>query len=334
MSSRINWAFIGCGNVVKYKSGGAFNIPGISSIEAVFSRNERNAKSVSSMFQATNYFTSVEELLSDNSINAVYIATPPGSHLKNALSCCRANKPVYIEKPLARNLTEANTIVNSFKESHIPIYVAHYYRAQPKFKFIKDQIQKNVIGIPEVVHFCLERYYEPLPWHYKPEISGGGRFFDIAPHSLDIIQNLFGKFFDIHGNACNYNSKYQVEDVVMMTFMTESGVACSANYFLNSNCKQDKMVIIGSKGKMSFSVHDNSNVIIENSDGLKTYSFVAPTWEEQYMIKEVTDALKGKKNLAVSGEESLNIIAAMDIALCEFYHGRNDNFWERPNTWG
>lgn len=286
------------------------------------------------MFHASHYFTSVDELLADNSIDAVYIATPPGMHLNNALSCCQANKPVYIEKPLARNLTEAKKIINSFRENHIPIYIAHYYRTQPKFKFIKEQIKRKAIGIPSAVHFCLERYYEPLAWHYKPEISGGGRFFDIAPHSLDIIQNLFGNFFNINSIACNYNNEYQVEDVVTMTFMTESGVTCSANYFLNSNCKQDKMVIKGSKGKMSFSVHDNQSVLIESDDGIKTYSFVEPIWEEQYMIQEVINALKGKENIAVSGEEALNIMDAMDIALCDYYHGRNDNFWDRPNTWG
>lgn len=330
----VSWGFIGCGNVVKNKSGGAFNSVDGSSICAVYSRSEESAKYVSSMFQVPYWYTSVGELLSNKSVSAVYIATPPGLHLKHALACCQASKPIYIEKPFARNVKEAEIIVDTFRKNNIPVYVAHYFRAQPRFRFVKEILSKKVIGDPVNMSFSLERQYEPLNWHYTPKLSGGGRFYDIAPHSLDLIQYLFGRFVDIYGFARNCNKNYQVEDTVMITFETESGVAGTANYNLQSNCKKDEMIILGTSGKLSFSVHNGEDVRVETATGIKIYSFAKPLWDAHYMVQEVVNALLGKDNHALTGEEALNTMKAMDAVLQDFYHGRDDCFWERPNTWG
>lgn len=301
MNDKVNWGIIGCGNVVKNKSG-AFNLVNGNSISAVYGRQASKAEYVSSMFQIPKWYTSVNDLLLDKDVNAVYIATPPGLHLEHALACCEADKPVYIEKPFARNLKESQIIVNAFKAKGIPIYAAHYFRAQPKFRFVRDVISNKVIGSPVAVSFFLERKYEPLNWHYDPKLSGGGRFFDIAPHSLDLMQCLFGKFVDVHSRVSNCRKDHQVEDIVMVTFKTETGIIGSANYFLQSNRKQDKMIVFGTEENLEFSIHHGQDVAVTSAKGTEVHSFTTPQWDEQYMIQEVVNALLGKENQAVPGE--------------------------------
>ena len=98
----IKWGFIGCGNVVENKSGPSFNTAENSSIYAVMRRDIEKAESSAKKLGATKWYNTVDNLVNDEEVNAVYIATPPGLHLEQAIKCCKAKKPTYIEKPFAR----------------------------------------------------------------------------------------------------------------------------------------------------------------------------------------------------------------------------------------
>ena len=134
----IKWGFIGCGNVVENKSGPAFNTTKNSCVYAVMRRDINKAKESAEKLGAKKWYDSVDNLLEDDEIDAVYIATPPGLHFKQAIKCCKAKKPTYIEKPFARNYEEALQITKMFEDAGVPLYVAHYRRALPKFLKIKE----------------------------------------------------------------------------------------------------------------------------------------------------------------------------------------------------
>ena len=142
----IQWGLIGCGNVVEKKSGPAFNDMPKSSICAVMRRDVLKAKASAEKLGAKKWYNNIDELLADKEINAIYIATPPGLHLEQAIKCCKAKKPTYIEKPFARNYQEALQITKMFEEEGIPLYVAHYRRALPKFIKIKEILQSGKLG--------------------------------------------------------------------------------------------------------------------------------------------------------------------------------------------
>ena len=224
----IKWGFIGCGNVVENKSGPAFNTTKNSSVYAIMRRNIVNAKESAKKLKAKNWYNNLDDLLADNEVNAVYIATPPGLHLEQAVKCCKAKKPTYIEKPFARNYKEALQIKKMFEKARVPLYIAHYRRALPKFIKIKELLEEGKIGKVCEVDFRLNRKYNydeiHNTWLYNTEISGGGKFYDIAPHSIDIMVYFFGKFTEINGLSTNNNKEYDVEDIVVMSFKTEKGI--------------------------------------------------------------------------------------------------------------
>lgn len=334
MMQQVRWGIIGCGNVVKKKSGKAFVLADGSGVAAVCSRTGRHAEQTAKELGAKRWYISAEELLTDPEVDAVYIATPPGLHLEHALSCCEAGKPVYLEKPFARSFREAVQITEAFEQKALPLFVAHYYRAHPRFRFLKEKLQEGVIGKPVSVRLSVERKYEQSAWHHIPELSGGGKFYDIAPHSLDILQYLLGGFQEIQGYAGNAGGREQTEDTVVMAFRTEQGVLGTADYMLDSAHKCDEAVIHGTEGQVSFSIHGERTLIFETKEGVETIRFEEEAWQEQAMVQEVVNALRGKEHMAVTGREALNVMQAMDQALWEYYGGRNDAFWERPDTWG
>ncbi len=91
----VRWGMIGCGSVTERKSGPAFwQVPG-SSLEMVMARRETQAADYCERHGVKRYTTSAERLVNDDRVDAVYVATPPDSHLEYALMAAKAGKPVW-----------------------------------------------------------------------------------------------------------------------------------------------------------------------------------------------------------------------------------------------
>ena len=93
-----------------------------------------------------NNTTDYLEILNDENIYAVYIATPPNMHHFYTLEAAKHGKAVYVEKPMAISVLECEEMVEVCKENNVLLFVAYYRKEQEKFKKIKELIEKNEIG--------------------------------------------------------------------------------------------------------------------------------------------------------------------------------------------
>ena len=185
----IQWGFIGCGAVTEKKSGPAFNKVQGSKVVAVMRRDIEKAKDYAIRHDVKKYYSDADELINDPEVNAIYIATPPGSHFKYAEAAMRAGKPVYIEKPMASSYNECIEINKVSEETGIPCFVAYYRRTLPYFLKVKQLIDEGALGEISTVQisFAIPPYAtdydrENLPWRVKKEIAGAGYFYDLASH--------------------------------------------------------------------------------------------------------------------------------------------------------
>ena len=136
--SAVRWGIIGCGNVTEYKSGPAFQKIRNSELVAVMRRNGKLARNYAYRHHVPKWYDDADKLIDDPDINAVYIATPPSSHLEYALRLIKAGKPVYVEKPMARSFAECQQMLQASATADIPLFVAYYRRALPRFLKIKE----------------------------------------------------------------------------------------------------------------------------------------------------------------------------------------------------
>ena len=226
----LKWGFIGCGEVTEKKSGPAFSeVPG-STVEAVMSRSEKNARRYAEKHGIGKWYTDAQEIIDDPDINAIYIATPPSSHATFAIMAMKAGKPVYVEKPLAANYEDCSRINRVSEETRVPCFVAYYRRYLPYFQKVKQIITDGTIGnvMNVQIRFAVPprdldySHPENLPWRLQPDIAGGGYFYDLAPHQLDLLQDMFGVIVDADGICANRAGLYNVEDSVSACFRFES----------------------------------------------------------------------------------------------------------------
>jgi 1,5-anhydro-D-fructose reductase (1,5-anhydro-D-mannitol-forming) len=228
--NNVCWGFIGCGEVTEKKSGPAFNMIDGSKVVAVMSRDEEKVKSYARRHNIPRWYTDAQELIGDEDVNAIYIATPPSSHATFAIMAMKAGKPVYIEKPMAASYEDCARINRISQETGVPCFVAYYRRYLPYFQKVRQLVEEGEIG--NVINVQI-RFAQPpraldynstnLPWRVQPDIAGGGYFYDLAPHQLDFLQEMFGCILEAEGYTSNRGGLYQAEDTISACFKFASG---------------------------------------------------------------------------------------------------------------
>ena len=300
---QINWGFIGCGEVTEKKSGPAFNEVEGSQVVAVMSRSENKARSYAERHHVRKWYTDASELIEDPDVNAVYIATPPSSHATFAIMAMRAGKPCYIEKPLAASYNDCIRINRISEQTGVPCFVAYYRRYLPYFQKVKEIIESGTIG--NVVNVQVRFSVPPrdldfqsgkeMPWRLQPDIAGGGYFYDLAPHQIDLLQNLFGVITRAHGYPANRAHLYQAEDTLSACFFFESGIPGSGSWCFvgHESAKEDCIEIIGEKGTLSFSVYTYNPIKLITTEGAVSITVPNPPYVQLPIIKSVIEDLQG-----------------------------------------
>lgn len=317
----INWGIIGCGDVTEVKSGPAFNkIPG-SRLIAVMRRNVAKAADYAQRHNVGKWYADAAELMNDPEINAIYIATPPASHLAYALSALQKGFNVYVEKPVTLNAAEAQQMADAVKQSNGRLTVAHYRRAQPMFLFIKDMLDKNVIGDVRTVQIKLWQSAKPAlvanttdNWRVQPELSGGGYFHDLAPHQLDLMLYFFGDPEYYNGYALNQSGIYAADDQVAGHIVFKNKVTVNGSWCFNVAESEaiERCEIIGSKGSISFSFFSGYQVNWKIGNENKSMAFTPLQHVQQPMIEKIVDYFNDKGPNPCSINEAVVLMKIMD----------------------
>jgi len=299
----LKWGFIGCGEVCELKSGPAFGMVEGSTVVAVMSRSADKAHSYADRHGVARWYTDAQKLIDDPEVNAVYVATPPSSHATFAIMSMKAGKPVYVEKPLASTYDDCARINRVSEQTGVPCFVAYYRRYLPYFQRIKDIIDQGVIGeiINVQIRFAVPprdldySHPENLPWRLLPEIAGGGYFYDLAPHQLDLLQYYFGVILEARGICANRGKLYSAEDSVSAVFRFENGLPGSGSwcFVAHESAKTDRILVIGEKGSLSFSVFNYEPIVVLTSNGEEHISVPNPDYVQYPLIKSVIEHLQG-----------------------------------------
>ncbi|MGA7437944.1 MAG: Gfo/Idh/MocA family oxidoreductase [Luteibacter sp.] len=320
--NRVRWGIIGCGAVTEVKSGPAFaKVPG-SALVAVMRRDGDKARDYAQRHGVPRWYDDAGQLIADPGVDAVYIATPPSSHRHYALRAIAAGKPVYIEKPMAMNHRECLDIVEAGRAANVPVFVAYYRRALPRFTTIARLLREGVIGTPRfvnvVLHHPFEKVYQDpanLPWRVQPELSGGGIFVDLASHTLDILDFLLGPMVEVRGMARNQLGAYPAEDAVAMAFAFGNGVLGTGLWNFGADRREDRVEIVGDRGRLVFATFGDGPIRVEADGVVDNLSIDNPAHIQQPLITAMVDALLGRGECPSTGETAARTSWVMDQVL-------------------
>lgn len=215
----------------------------------------------------------------------------------------KAGKPVYIEKPLAASYEDCARINRISEITGVPCFVAYYRRYLPYFQKVKSIINSGTIGT--IVNVQIRFSVPPrdldyqdshnLPWRLQPDIAGGGYFYDLAPHQLDLLQDIFGVITRAHGYCSNRVHLYKAEDSISASFFFENGLPGSGSWCFvgHQSAKEDCIEVIGDKGMLSFSVYNYDPIQLVTSAGRTNIVVPNPSYVQLPIIRSVIEHLQG-----------------------------------------
>jgi 1,5-anhydro-D-fructose reductase (1,5-anhydro-D-mannitol-forming) len=293
----IRWGILGCGDVTEAKSGPAYQQTQGFELSAVMARTPGKSEDYAKRHQVPRFFTDAQALINDPQIDAIYIATPPDSHMDYAIQVAEAGKICSVEKPLALNYRQCIEVHNAFKHAKVPVFVAYYRRCLPVFKRIKHWINTGEIGNLRHVDWQYSRPSSELDrsqqknWRTEKDIAPGGYFDDIACHGLDLLTFLCGDVLQVSGNAVNQQNLYSAYDAMSASLLFENGATGTGSWNFGSFSKRDKVTIIGDKGQIRFSVFSEQAGVLENAQGSQIFEMTKPVPIQKDYVQAMADCL-------------------------------------------
>lgn len=323
MEKTITWGIIGCGNVTEMKSGPAFNkVPG-SRLHAVMRRDAALAEDYAKRHHVPVWYSDADALINDPEINAVYIATPPKFHEEYTLAALEKGKMVYVEKPVTMDVASCQRMMEAQDRCKGKVVVAHYRRALPMFNEIAALVRNNKVGKIKLIKLAMFKPDDHVDaaqhasnWRVQPELAGGGYFYDLAPHQLDIIQYIFGTPIRSAGLSANQAGLYPAEDAVVCQFQLPGGIHFqgSWNFSMPAILREDSCQLIGENGYIQFPFFGNEVRVVTDA-GAELLSFQHPQHIQQPMIGKVVSYFQGNSENPCSLEEAMVSLQVMKQAV-------------------
>lgn len=319
----IRWGIIGCGDVTETKSGPGLYKATNSALVAVMRRNGALAADYARRHRVARFHDDAEAILRADDIDAVYIAATPETHRDYVLRCAAAGKPVLVEKPMARNGTECDDMIAACRRAGVPLWVAYYRRALPRFLAVRDLVESGAVG---PVRMVLCRQFQPLrtptevspgsaPWRVDASRSGGGLFVDLMSHTLDFLDFVFGPIVEVRGFAANQGGAYRAEDVVTASWTFASGVQGSGAFCYAADRDEEWNEIIGAAGRIRFSTTRAVPIFVERGSAVEKIPLGDPPHVHQPLIQTIVDELNGSGKCASTGESAARTTRVIDQIL-------------------
>jgi len=317
----VRWGIIGCGAVTEVKSGPAYQKTDGFELTAVMRRDQSLGKDYAKRHNIEKFYTEVTDLINDDDIDAVYIATPPDTHKLFGLQVAKAGKICCIEKPLAPSYQDCLEITQAFEKANIPLFVAYYRRSLPRFSKVKTLLEQGQIGKVRHITWHLSKAANEVDlsgeynWRTDKNIAIGGYFDDLASHGLDLFSHLLGEYENVKGIGFNQQKLYSSFDSVSACWLHKNGITGSGSWNFGGCSRQDKVVIYGSKGEMTFSVFDESQIQIHTNDKTEEIFIENPENIQLYHVQNIKEQLLSGIKHPSSGATATHTSWVMDQIL-------------------
>ena len=227
----------------------------------VFDINESRMKLAEE--QGYTAYSRKDDILADENIDIILIATPNDFHKELAIESLRAGKHVICEKPVTMNSEELMEIINVAKECNRVFTIDQNRRFNRDFISMWRAVDKGLIGKPYIIESRVEGSRGvPEGWRTQKH-KGGGMMYDWGVHLIDQLMymckekvvNVFCKMYSI-----NYPD---VDDNFRLTFTFESGLTAHVEVSTNNYIKHNRFYVLGTEGTMVLNEWDGTGKVIK-----------------------------------------------------------------------
>jgi 1,5-anhydro-D-fructose reductase (1,5-anhydro-D-mannitol-forming) len=326
MTKKIRYGIIGFGAFAERTITPAFQASANSELIAIQKRSLAAAEERAQALKIPLAFDSAEKLVSHPNVDAVFIVSANALHAPGTITAARAGKHVLTEKPMALNVSEAETMIEVCKKNNVKLMVGHMVRFSPLVLRMKGLIKSGVIGRVTFIksEFIYDGRISHRKWLVDPKIAGGGPIFDIGVHCFDTIRFLLDdEVVSVKSVLDPIPTSTRTESTAQLAIKFSRGTTAGIYCSYDSPIRRTYIEVIGEKGILSaenFSWSNNTlrlNVLLGEHDKIvekREEVIVVPDLYEKE-ISLFSDCILNNTASPIPGEEGLINQRVIDEAI-------------------
>jgi predicted dehydrogenase len=247
MGKSYRWGILGAGKIAE-KFCTALNFVQGAEVYAIASRNSANAAAYAAKFNAVKHYDNYDQLVKDENVDIIYIATPHAFHYEQTINCLEHKKPVLCEKPVALSYRQAMEMVNAAKENDVFFMEGMWTACMPFIEKIKSLINDDVIGKPQNLSadFGFSAPVDLEGRLYKKAL-GGGSMMDVGIYPLFLATLILGEPSLIKSVSKLSESGVDEYMNVVLQYANEQSAHLLSSISFNTPIEA---VIMGTKGRI------------------------------------------------------------------------------------
>jgi predicted dehydrogenase len=317
----LRWGLIGCGDIAQKRVAPALRDLDNCRLVAVSRAQHDLAERFARQFGAGRWYRDWQDLLKDEEIDAVYIATPPHLHAEQTIAAAEAGKHVICEKPMAMDARECRRMIAASRSAGVRLSVAYYRRFYPVVNRIKQILESGEIGkvvLAEIRAFENFRpeAKDPRSWMIRKNQGGGGPLMDFGCHRIEVLLNILGEVSRVWGSQGSLVTDWDVEDtsVSILEFQNETRGLLAVSRAIEE--PRDMLDIYGSAGSIHVPVLNAGSMTVFTPAGDRREDH--PPHQNLHLpyIDAVAQAFLQNREPPVPGETGLRVAEIIE----EIYH--------------
>ena len=249
---------------------------------------------------STGYYRRVvqdyRELIEDPEIDAICVASPNGAHLEQLGAAIKANKHIYCDKPAVANVAEAESLRNILETANYSgkHQMVLQYRFFPAVMRAKQLVEEGFLG--RVAHYRAAYLHsssidasKPLHWKSDKSRGGGGVFFDMGVHVVDLMSHLVGEVAAINAVSTTFHKQRPSAETGNLVAVDTDDATLSLIRHKNGaiGSLEASKVATGSCDELRFEIH--------GEHGAMRFNLMNPNWLEVYDMRDKPGPLGGSR---------------------------------------
>jgi len=317
--NKLAWGLIGCGDIARKRVAPALRDLENCELVAVSRGRAELAESFAREFGARRHYANWQELLGDEAVQAVYIATPVRLHAAQTVAAAEAGKHVLCEKPMALRVAECERMIAAARSHGVKLGVAYYRHFYPVVQRAKQLIAAGEIGPPVLAQINAFEFFNPASdhpraWLLQKEQSGGGPMFDFGCHRIEVLATLFGPIAAVNSQLANVVFERQVEDTATALFRFESGACGVLSVTHAAREPQDTLDIYGADGSIHITNLNEGAIRVLCGNNQREEKHSPDANLHAPLIRDFADAVINGREPSVNGETG-RMVAAIEAEI-------------------
>lgn len=305
-----HWGLIGASTIAREWVIGAIRATG-GDVVSVMSTNAERGAAYARENGIAGSTTDLADILSDASIDAVYISTTNELHRDQVIAAARAGKHILCEKPLALTLDDARAMVAAANEAGVVLATNHHLRNAATHRAMRDAIAQGRIGQPLAARVFHAVYLPPhlQGWRLDRPDAGGGVILDITVHDADTLRFVLD---DDPVEATAFSQQggmgKGLEDGVMGVIRFKSGLIAQFHDAFTAKYAETGFEVHGTEGSLIarnvMTQKPVGTVVLRDASGERELS-LSPRNLYETALENFHAAIDGKGAPSASGEDGV-----------------------------